>query len=251
VKYVAEVLEIGDFLKRRVSQLSGGQQQRVALARALVKEPKVFLFDEPLSNLDATLRARTRIEIKKLHQQVNATSIFVTHDQEEAMMLSDLIAVMNKGKVVQLDSPDEIYRRPKTSYVATFVGNPRMNIVELDATVGERELSAAGDDFVLRWPAAEVQIQGTVAGKVQIGTRPEDVHLLPDGEIAGDTLSAEVTLIEPLGPDTYVEVARGKHAWTARVDPDRKFRLGDKVSVRLPAAKLHLFDASTGVRLNG
>jgi ABC-type sugar transport system ATPase subunit len=169
VKYVAEVLEIGDFLKRRVSQLSGGQQQRVALARALVKEPKVFLFDEPLSNLDATLRARTRIEIKKLHQQVNATSIFVTHDQEEAMMLSDLIAVMNKGQVVQLDSPDEIYRRPKTSYVATFVGNPRMNIVELDATVGERELSAAGDDFVVRWSAAEVQIQGTVAGKVRQG----------------------------------------------------------------------------------
>src|SRR6185312_11642553 len=134
VRRVARALEIDHLLDRRIAQLSGGQQQRVALARALVKEPKVFLFDEPLSNLDAALRTRTRIEIKKLHQQVHATSIFVTHDQEEAMMLSDLIAVMRAGKVVQLGTPHEIYTRPKNVYVAAFVGKPQMNLIDVTAS---------------------------------------------------------------------------------------------------------------------
>src|SRR3954447_9865908 len=156
IKDVAEMLEIGELLKRRVGQLSGGQQQRVALARALVKEPKVFLFDEPLSNLDATLRTRTRIEIKKLHQQVRATSIFVTHDQEEAMMLSDLIAVMNKGKLVQLGTPDEIYRRPRNTYVATFVGKPQMNFLDVAAGHDNGRFLATTPWFGLSWPAEQI-----------------------------------------------------------------------------------------------
>jgi multiple sugar transport system ATP-binding protein len=250
VKRVADVLEIGELLQRRVGQLSGGQQQRVALARALVKEPRVFLFDEPLSNLDATLRTRTRIEIKKLHQQVRATSIFVTHDQEEAMMLSDLIAVMNKGKVVQLGAPDEIYSRPKNTYVATFVGKPQMNLLDVTASHNEGRFWVHNPRFALSWPADEAGI-APLSGLVpmRMGIRAEHVRLLPPGEPEPSSLTGEISLIEPLGADTFIEVAVGGTGITCRIEPDRSMRLGDTVRIGLPAAALHLFDAQTGDRL--
>ena len=147
VRRVAQALEIDHLLDRRVAQLSGGQQQRVALARAMVKEPKVFLFDEPLSNLDAALRTRMRSEIKKLHQQLGATSIFVTHDQEEAMMLSDYIAVMRDGQIVQYAPAEEIYRRPQHLYVATFIGKPRMSTVEGQLSVTAEQISYTSTDL--------------------------------------------------------------------------------------------------------
>lgn len=251
IRRVAEMLEIGELLHRRVGQLSGGQQQRVALARALVKEPKVFLFDEPLSNLDATLRTRTRIEIKKLHQQVGATSIFVTHDQEEAMMLSDLIAVMQRGKVVQLGPPDEIYRRPRNTYVATFVGKPQMNLIEATATHTNGSLRLAAQGFIADWTSSEIETGQPLNGtRVLLGVRPEDVHVLPNPDTETATVTGEVALIEPLGPDTYIEVAVGPHSLTARVEPDRRLRLGDTVSALLPGPKLHLFDAESGERVN-
>ena len=251
VRRVAELLEIGALLQRRVGQLSGGQQQRVALARALVKEPRVFLFDEPLSNLDATLRTRTRIEIKKLHQQVHATSIFVTHDQEEAMMLSDLIAVMNRGRVVQLGSPDDIYRRPKNAYVAAFVGKPQMNFIDVTASHDDGRFWARNDDAVFSWPAEEIGISHLGAPTpMRLGIRAEHVRLLTSDVDDAASVSGVVSLIEPLGADTFIEVAAGALGVTCRIEPERPVRLGDRVRIGLSSASLHLFDAQSGARIN-
>jgi ABC-type sugar transport system ATPase subunit len=247
VKATAEALELGALLGRRISQLSGGQQQRVALARAMVKEPRVFLFDEPLSNLDAALRTRMRVEIKRLHQSLRTTSIFVTHDQEEAMILSDLVAVMRDGVVVQYGPAQEVYRRPNHVYVATFIGKPRMGLVagRLRAQEGQAEFVA--DDLRLRWP---LEAPPALAGEreVLLGVRAEDARLGPPDDAAGFT--GEVELLEPLGSDTFVEVRRGPHRLTARVEPDSAPRLGQRVSLRMPWARLHLFDAASERRIN-
>ena len=247
VQQVAAALELEALLERRIAQLSGGQQQRVALARAMVKEPKVFLFDEPLSNLDAALRTRMRSEIKKLHQQLKTTSIFVTHDQEEAMILSDAIAVMRDGLVVQYGPAETVYRRPEDLYVATFIGKPRMSLLagELRADGQRGELEFVNPDLRLRWPAGE---SGPLDTAVQLGIRAEDVQLV-GLEPQPDVLDGEVTLVEPLGSDTFVEVSHGRSAITARVAPDLHPRPGDPLRLRLPRQKLHIFDAKTGKRL--
>jgi multiple sugar transport system ATP-binding protein len=251
VRGVARALEIDHLLERRVAQLSGGQQQRVALARAMVKEPQVFLFDEPLSNLDAALRARMRSEIKRLHQRLGATSIFVTHDQEEAMMLSDYIAVMRDGLIVQYASADEIYRRPQHLYVATFIGKPQMSTV-----AGRLRASPAGIDFEspdlqLSWPAApDGGATSTLDTQIILGIRAEDVRITAaTGTPAPDQIVGAVSLLEPLGSDTFVEVNRGGATLTGRVEPDRHLRVGDAVSLTLPRPKLHCFDAATGDRI--
>jgi ABC-type sugar transport system ATPase subunit len=251
IRDVSEMLEIGELLKRRVGQLSGGQQQRVALARALVKEPMVFLFDEPLSNLDAALRNRTRIEIKKLHLQVAATSIFVTHDQEEAMMLSDLIVVMRAGDVEQVGSPGEIYRRPANKYVASFVGNPQMNLLDLRIGRSDGTIAVDAADFPLRWTASDIGA-GEIApsGAVTIGIRSEDLRVVSGDTRGPDTFSGVVTLVEPRGADSYVEVAAGAHQMTVRIEPEFTPALGETLHVQLPANKLHLFDQTSGARLN-
>jgi ABC-type sugar transport system ATPase subunit len=252
VRRVAQALEIDHLLDRRVAQLSGGQQQRVALARAMVKEPKVFLFDEPLSNLDAALRTRMRIEIKKLHQQVQATSIFVTHDQEEAMMLSDYIAVMRDGQIVQYGPADEIYRYPQHLYVATFIGKPRMSTMEGNLRVTADTISYDSGDLRLSWPnggAGSAAPPGETSAV--LGIRAEDVRLDAAGGTPGPgQLAGEVALLEPLGSDTFVEVMRGPITITGRVEPDRRLRVGDAVFLDLPRHKLHFFDAATGERLN-
>ena len=253
VRRVAKMLEVEALLERRISQLSGGQQQRVALARAMVKEPKVFLFDEPLSNLDAALRTRMRVEIKKLHQQLKATSIFVTHDQEEAMILSDFIAVMRDGVVVQYGPTEEIYRRPQHVYVATFIGKPRMSILEgmvrADPAAGTLRFSATGVD--LSWP---LSFEGTPVAALdapaQLGIRAEDVRVIATaGEMPPDAFTGEVALLEPLGSDTFVEIVRGEQNITARVEPDRRLKLGETVGVQLPRSKLHFFHQVSGERI--
>ncbi|MFN8511370.1 MAG: ABC transporter ATP-binding protein [Thermomicrobiales bacterium] len=252
VRRVASALEIDHLLDRRISQLSGGQQQRVALARAMVKEPKVFLFDEPLSNLDAALRTRMRSEIKKLHQQLKATSIFVTHDQEEAMMLSDYIAVMRDGRIVQYGPAEEVYRRPLHLYVATFIGKPRMSTIEGDLKVTGDRIDYQSGDLRLSWPnAGEGRPASPLATKAVLGIRAEDVRLTAaeDGG-GGQGLVGEVGLLEPLGSDTYVEVNRGAVAITGRIEPDRRLRLGDKVALEFPRQKLHFFDVASGERLD-
>lgn len=250
VRRVARVLELEALLERRISQLSGGQQQRVALGRAMVKEPKVFLFDEPLSNLDAALRTRMRIEIKKLHQQLKTTSIFVTHDQEEAMMLSDYIAVMRDGEVVQYGPADEIYRRPQHYYVATFIGKPRMGIMQgfIRSTGGTLTFTAEG--LQLQWPQRPGAAPLAGEQAVLLGIRAEDVRLSQaESAQASDSFGGQVALLEPLGSDTFVEVSRNGLALTARVEPDRRLSVGEAVTLQLPREKLHFFDAKTQARL--
>jgi multiple sugar transport system ATP-binding protein len=250
VRHVANVLELDHLLERRISQLSGGQQQRVALGRAMVKEPKVFLFDEPLSNLDAALRTRMRIEIKKLHQQLKTTSIFVTHDQEEAMMLSDFIAVMRDGNVVQYGPAQEIYRKPQHLYVATFIGKPAMSILKGELHIESDAISFRGDDLKLHWPLAGRTGNPTVKAAL-LGVRAEDVTLsAPGGTLPANAFVGKVALLEPLGSDTFVEVSNGTHSVTARVEPDRPLAVGDSVVVQIPVEKLHLFDAESQQRLS-
>ena len=249
---VARVLELEALLERRVAQLSGGQQQRVALGRAMVKEPKVFLFDEPLSNLDAALRTRMRIEIKKLHQQLKTTSIFVTHDQEEAMMLSDYIAVMRNGEVVQYGPADEIYRRPQHYYVATFIGKPRMGILQGTLHAANGVLSFSADGIQIQWPQNTGARDAMIAKDqpVLLGIRAEDVGLV-QGDLTQTPASfvGQIALLEPLGSDTYVEVGRAGLSLTARVEPDRRLSVGETVTLQLPREKLHFFHAETHLRL--
>lgn len=250
VRHVAELLELGHLLDRRISQLSGGQQQRVALGRAMVKEPKVFLFDEPLSNLDAALRTRMRIEIKKLHQQLKTTSIFVTHDQEEAMMLSDFIAVMRDGDVVQYGPAQEIYRQPQHLYVGTFIGKPSMSIIKGDLRVEPDAMSFVAPELNFNWslPSAKGAPQQQA---VYLGIRAEDVSLTaPGGAPPANGFAGKVALLEPLGSDTYVEVSHGTISVTARVEPDRPLTVGDSVVVTIPREKVHLFHADSQQRLN-
>ncbi len=252
VRRVARLLELEALLERRISQLSGGQQQRVALGRAMVKEPKVFLFDEPLSNLDAALRTRMRIEIKKLHQQLKATSIFVTHDQEEAMMLSDYIAVMRDGEVIQYGPAAEIYRRPQHYYVATFIGKPRMGIIEGHVQTAGDTLTFTAGDLRLQWPARTTTggPVTTIDAPVWLGIRAEDVRLTPIGtDPTPDRFTGEIALIEPLGSDTFVEISRQGLALTVRVEPDRPLSVGETVALQLPREKLHFFDATTQQRI--
>ncbi|MEZ4731373.1 MAG: ABC transporter ATP-binding protein [Caldilineaceae bacterium] len=249
VRRVARILELEPLLDRRISQLSGGQQQRVALGRAMVKEPKVFLFDEPLSNLDAALRTRMRIEIKKLHQQLKTTSIFVTHDQEEAMILSDYIAVMREGEVVQYGPAEEIYRRPQHYYVATFIGKPRMGILPGKLRATNAGLTFTADGVQLQWPQGA---NAVLAGEqpVLLGIRAEDVRLRQgDAANSADSFVGQVALLEPLGSDTFVEASRNGLSLTARVEPDRRLRVGEAVTLQLPREKLHVFHAETHQRL--
>jgi ABC-type sugar transport system ATPase subunit len=251
VRRVAAALELDALLERRIAQLSGGQQQRVALARAMVKEPKVFLFDEPLSNLDAALRTRMRVEIKRLHQQLKTTSIFVTHDQEEAMILSDFIAVMRDGQLVQYGPAEEVYRRPQHYYVATFIGKPRMGTLEGHLRVSPQGMTFTAGDLRLAWEHDPASMAAeTLDTPAILGIRAEDVRLGPAGAGLPNAFDGQVELLEPLGSDTFVEVGRNGFALTARVDPDRRLSVGEAVSVELPRRKLHFFHAESHVRLN-
>ena len=266
VQHVARTLELEPLLERRISQLSGGQQQRVALARAMVKEPKVFLFDEPLSNLDAALRTRMRSEIKKLHQQLETTSVFVTHDQEEAMILSDYIAVMRDGEVVQYGPAEDVYRKPQHIYVATFIGKPRMSTIaghlRVIGQTGEMQFESEG--LHLKWihtpqdgsnnpidSINAINAINAIDADVHLGIRAEDARVVPaESTHLPDTFTGDVTLIEPLGSDTFVEIMRGSNAIIARVEPDRHMRARDRVVVQLPRHKLHFFEAVSGRRIH-
>ncbi len=252
VTAVAEMLDIGHLLHRRPAELSGGQQQRVALGRALVKQPLVFLLDEPFSNLDASLRARMRTEVKHLHLALGTTSVFVTHDQEEAMTLSDLICVMRDGKIVQSGSQAEIYTRPRTMYVAEFVGKPRMSLVD-----GSLERGADGVTFVGKGlridlgPAAALGLRDGTAPESVLGVRAEDVIVTTDtSNVVSPGFAAKVGLTEPIGSDTFVELEAGETSIVARVDPDLSLALDQPVVARLRRSGIHLFDHETGERIN-
>lgn len=248
----AATLGIEQLLHRKPRELSGGQRQRVAVGRALVRHPKVFLFDEPLSNLDAKLRVELRRELRRLHSQLGATMIYVTHDQVEAMTLGTRIAVMDQGKVRQLDEPLTIYDRPVDRFVAGFVGSPPMNFLE-GRLLQHEEQNLVFDGAGVRIAVGRRAIANAVSTtEVALGVRPEHVYLDPQRAARfGDssTVTGQVNLVEPLGDDCVVHVGVGTVNLTSKMDAHQCPKLGDQVTLSLPHEKLHLFDAATGLAL--
>jgi multiple sugar transport system ATP-binding protein len=245
VAEAAELLQIGELLDRRPSELSGGQQQRVALGRAIVREPDVFLMDEPLSNLDAKLRVQMRAELNKLHDKLSTTTLYVTHDQVEAMTLGDQIAVMDAGEIQQVGPPTFVYDNPRNVFVADFLGSPSMNFLEGD-------LRRHDDGFALDVGPIEHEVpdeyHDALAGydgkRVVLGVRPEDVTLRPDG------IPVTVNVVEPQGEKTVLELDLGGEPIKASVDPGVAVESNDRVSVEFDRESVHYFDASTGECLN-
>jgi multiple sugar transport system ATP-binding protein len=229
----AAILRIEHLLERKPRQLSGGQRQRVAMGRAIVRDPKAFLFDEPLSNLDAQLRNEMRTEIKKLHARLGKTIIYVTHDQVEAMTLADRIAVLSAGNVMQYASPDEIYNRPAAKFVAGFTGSPAMNFANGKVSADGASVMVSGVSIALGYARA------SASGRdVTFGIRPEDINV-------GGDIPSRVVVVEPLGAETLVTLAIGSTnpvEMITRVDADTKLASGDQIKVSINAAKTHLFD---------
>jgi multiple sugar transport system ATP-binding protein len=246
VNEAAQILGITPLLDRKPKQLSGGQRQRVAVGRAIVRKPSVFLFDEPLSNLDAKLRAQMRAEIKRIQQRLGTTAIYVTHDQIEAMTMGHRIAILNVGKLQQVGTPLEVYEQPANLFVAAFIGSPPMNFIRARLAEGGARLD--GGAFSIPTPAA-ARARG--AGVVVAGIRPENV-LPPHGRPArGEVAPVETTveIVETLGDEVIVHSRAGEHALVYKEDPHRAPAPGEKVTVHLDLAALHLFDAATEERL--
>jgi multiple sugar transport system ATP-binding protein len=240
---VAGVLGLGELLERKPHALSGGQRQRVALGRAIVRDPKVFLFDEPLSNLDAALRVSTRGEISAIHRRLGATMIYVTHDQVEAMTMGTRICIMNGGRVVQVGPPLEVYRKPATTFVASFLGNPPMNL--LPAVVTDRpggRVLKIGNEFI-DLPTAVCQ-QLTVGRDVTFGVRPEHISLAPSSDSAESyPLDVQVKRIEALGAETIIaaEIPGAPSALYSRFAGDTDLKIGEKCKLHLNLASIRLF----------
>jgi len=241
VTEVAEALGLSPFLERRPKALSGGQRQRVAIGRAVVRKPKVFLFDEPLSNLDAKLRGEMRREIARIHRDAKATSLYVTHDQIEAMTLADRIVVLKDGEVQQVGAPLDIYQRPANRFVAGFFGTPTMNF--LNATVGAGD----GGDRRARGLGFQLAAPAGLGGEVVLGIRPEDVTLEPGRDRVA--LPGAVSLREVLGSEIVLHVASPAGDVTVRTAPQQAARPGDSVTVYLDPAAIHWFDAGSEARL--
>jgi multiple sugar transport system ATP-binding protein len=247
VQEAAEILGIQDMLARKPRQLSGGQRQRVALGRAIVREPKVFLFDEPLSNLDAKLRGAMRSEITKLHQRLATTFIYVTHDQIEAMTMATRIAVINKGVLLQLDTPQMLYDRPDNMFVAGFMGSPAMNFFKAKLRKDGNHMLIEGGAFKVPVTLDRKSYQNYVDKPVVMGIRPEDVYnpaFVPPG-IHSAPIEAKVDVTELMGNEISLYLLAGQDNIVARVDPRTEFRMGDKVQVAFNMDKVHLFDPDT------
>jgi multiple sugar transport system ATP-binding protein len=236
VSKVAELLDIDGLLGRAPRQLSGGQRQRVALARAIIRRPQAFLMDEPLSNLDAQLRTQMRIEIKRLQRELGVTTLYVTHDQIEAMTMADLIAVMRDGRLQQLATPAELYARPANLFVARFCGSPPMNVLD-----GEL------DGGVFRHPAGALPVAAEARGPVQLGFRPEHAELVAAG--SADTLAGEIYVVEPLGNETLVTVKAGDTLVNVRAAAEFGRPVGERCALRPLAKRVHVFDRESGEAL--
>jgi len=247
VQQVVDMMGIGDLLDRKIAQLSGGQQQRVSLGRALVKEPQLLLFDEPLSNLDARLRLTMRGEIKRLQNDLGITSIYVTHDQVEAMTMADKIAVMSKGVLQAYDVPEALYDRPKTLFVAGFVGNPPMNFFDAEITSTNGEFRARSEAIDLVIPNDRAEKAAAVKGKVTMGLRPEDVDLVDDSSStgAGHTLTGVANVVEPLGREDLVGVNVNDVEMRVLVDKTKNVRVGDTITLAVNTSKIQLFHPET------
>ncbi len=247
VNEAAEILGIGELLDRRPKALSGGQRQRVAVGRAIVRKPKVFLFDEPLSNLDAKMRVQMRVEISRLHRQLEATMIYVTHDQTEAMTMGDRIVVMKDGIAQQVARPVTLYDEPANKFVASFIGTPPMNFFDGTVQAQGETLSFQGGSFSLALPAAWRKKAGPYAGKdVIFGIRPEDLGS-PAAEQVPDAprITAGIDVIEPMGSESYVHLRTGDHTFISRVDAHRRISVGDDADLAVFIGKAHMFDAES------
>jgi multiple sugar transport system ATP-binding protein len=244
VKRAADMLSITHLLQRRPRQLSGGQQQRVALGRALVRDPKAFLMDEPLSNLDAMLRVQMRTELKRLHQELSTTVIYVTHDQMEAMTMADRIVVMSGGLVQQIGTPEEIYDRPANTFVAGFIGSPTMNFLpgQVGTDGGTTVIRGAEWELALT-PANAARVRASPTGQVIVGARHANIAVLPDSATTG--LPARVYTVEPTGDLTYLHVWLGKQLLVASAPGTYRGAPDQPIRLEFDQARLYLFDAET------
>ncbi|WP_027059686.1 ABC transporter ATP-binding protein [Mesorhizobium loti] len=250
VAEASAILGLDTLLDRRPSQLSGGQRQRVAMGRAIVRDPDVFLFDEPLSNLDAKLRTQMRTEIKKLHAKVQSTVIYVTHDQVEAMTLADRIVIMRDGHIEQVGTPDEVFRRPATRFVAGFIGSPPMNLHEATIDDGQMVFSS-GEKLPL---PGQFKANVATGDKVVFGLRPDDIYPAGHGISSGGAadvhqIELPVTVTEPLGNETLVFVEFNGTDWVSRMLNPRPLRPGERVAMSLDMSQAHLFATDTGKTL--
>ena len=245
VQHIAGIMGIGELLDRRPGQLSGGQQQRVALGRALVKEPDILLFDEPLSNLDARLRLTMRGEIKHLQKRLGITSVFVTHDQIEAMTMADRIAVMSQGKLQAFDTPEDLYDRPKTLFIAEFIGNPSMNIIDAEVTKEDGVYLARSNDLCLKIPADRGEAAAQ-AKTVKLGIRPEYISLADNGHADAQ---AEVFVVEPLGRDDMLDLRLGNTHFYALAETAKRIRPGDQVGLHFDTNNVQFFHPQTQLSL--
>jgi multiple sugar transport system ATP-binding protein len=250
VQEVAEILGIGDYLKRKPRQLSGGQRQRVALGRAIVRHPRVFLFDEPLSNLDAKLRVQMRVELKKIHDRLGTTAIYVTHDQVEAMTLGDRVVVMKDGVVQQVGEPLELYNEPTTRFVASFIGSPAMNFAAVKVTEADGGLWAINEGIRIMVSAEmSVRLGRYVGEQVALGIRPEDLRLASSDDPGQPGFDAVVEVVEKLGSQILLDVKVGSAMMVAAVEPTVRARVRDRLRLAVNPERLHFFDSVSEVAI--
>ena len=246
VRDAADILDIGELLKRKPRQLSGGQRQRVALGRAIVRHPKVFLFDEPLSNLDAKLRVQMRVELKKLHDRLGTTAIYVTHDQVEAMTLGDRVVVMKDGFVQQVGEPMELYNKPANRFVAGFIGSPAMNFAGVTFVARDGAIWADNEAMKIKVPDRLVaRVQPHVGEAATLGIRPEDMRIAGSADPVEYGFACDVEVVERLGSETLLDVRVGKDSLVASVDPMTPAKIRDKLRLALDPDRLHFFDGKT------
>jgi len=246
VKEAARILDIEELLERKPKALSGGQRQRVAVGRAIVRKPKVFLFDEPLSNLDAKLRVQMRAELSALHTRLQATMVYVTHDQVEAMTMGDRIVVLKDGYIQQIGSPLELYNRPVNRFVAGFIGSPPMNVLQAAIKEDKGKLIADEGDFQIALSKQLADTARSYMGKdILFGIRPEDL-VVAEKQVEGATFNAKVEVVEPLGAEILLYVSTAQHpSIIVRTPPHHEFRVGDSVVLEPTMDKIHFFEAET------
>jgi multiple sugar transport system ATP-binding protein len=250
VAAVAEMLGIASLLDRKPAELSGGERQRVALGRALLRKPQAFLLDEPLSNLDAALRAQMRFELKRIHAQFPITTVYVTHDQVEAMTMADQIALMNHGRLQQIAPPETLYSEPANSFVAGFIGSPKINLVSAEVIRGT-------DSAAISLLSCRVQVNGDLGSmlrrmdgnSVVIGLRPEELRPCPAGGDGQPNFQGLIELIEPLGSETHVAIRVGDQALTCRFPPRSGLEIGATINVQFDPEQMKVFDVESGLRL--
>jgi multiple sugar transport system ATP-binding protein len=246
INNAASILGIESLLQRKPRQLSGGQRQRVALGRAIVRDPKVFLFDEPLSNLDAQLRVQMRVELKKLHERLAVTSVYVTHDQVEAMTLGDRVVVMKDGLVQQVGEPLELYNTPANRFVAGFIGSPAMNFADVTLIENDGKPVAEAPELRIGIPGElAARARAKIGSKATLGIRPEDIHIATAADAPEYCFEASVEVVEQLGSEILLDMRVGPALMVASVEPTLRVRSHDKLKLALKPERLHLFDAET------